>query len=80
MREENDTRTLGVSNENLRGAIEILRAMDRLAWHFSVYATLSVERSRRELLAAPPREIRLTREAFEALPHVIQRLLAAHPF
>ena len=41
-------------------------------------ARLVLERSRQEL-QSPPQEIRLLREAFEALPHAVQHLLMAQP-
>jgi hypothetical protein len=76
MREHTGVLTFRVSNTNLSGAIEILHALGGFARHPEVYQTLLFERSRRAL-QPPPCEIRLTRGAFEALPHVIRRLLTA---
>jgi hypothetical protein len=73
-----DSVAFRVSTADLNGAIEILRALGGLAEHPAAYQALVLERSRREL-QSPPQEIRLLREAFEALPHAVQQLLMAEP-
>jgi hypothetical protein len=78
MPEDPETLSLRVSTENLNGAIEILRALGGLAVHPQAHQALVLERSRREL-QAPPKEILLTREAFEGLPRAVQALLTAEP-
>jgi hypothetical protein len=65
-----------VSAEALHGAIEALHALGGLEQYPEAYQALILERSRREL-QSPPQEIRLTREAFAALPAVVRRLLTA---
>jgi hypothetical protein len=69
-----DTVVFRVSAGTLHGAIEILRALGGLERHPEAYQALILERSRRELQSSP-REIRLPREAFEALPEAVQAML-----
>jgi hypothetical protein len=61
----NDVRIIATS----RGGLEL---------YPEAYPVLVLERSRREL-QSPPQEIRLSPEAFEALPRDVQRLLMPEP-
>jgi hypothetical protein len=76
--DDRESLSFPVSPENLSEAIDLLRTLGGLTAHPEVYQALVVERSRRELLS-PPREIRVTREAFAALPPAVRRLLTAEP-
>jgi hypothetical protein len=67
-----------VSSQNLTDAIEMLKAQRGLELYPEAYQALVLERSSREL-QTPPKEINLTREAFEALPPAVQQLLMEHP-
>ena len=67
-----------VTTANLISAIEALKALGGLALYPEAYPVLVLERSRRELQSAP-QEIRLSPEAFEALPRDVQRLLMPEP-
>jgi hypothetical protein len=64
----------GISTESLNSLVARLRSLGGFGKYPDVYHALVLERSRRES-RLPPQEIRLTREAFEALPQVIRRLL-----
>jgi len=66
-----------VTTADLTGAIETLKALGGLERYPEAYPVLVLERSRREL-QSPPQEIRLSREAFEALPGNVRQLLMAH--
>jgi hypothetical protein len=74
MADDPDSLTFRVSNKNLNGAMEALRALGGLAVYPEAYQAIVLERNRREL-QLPPQEIRLAREAFEGLPHEVQHLL-----
>jgi hypothetical protein len=69
-----DMLLFGLSTESLNSLVARLRSLGGFGRYPDVYHALVLERSRREL-RSPPQEIRLTREAFEALPQVIRRLL-----
>jgi hypothetical protein len=66
-----------VTTADLTGAIETLKALGGLERYPEAYPVLVLERSRREL-QSPPQEIRLSREAFEALPGNVRQLLMGH--
>jgi hypothetical protein len=74
MVDDPDSAVFRVSTANLTGAIEILRALGGLEVYPEAYQVLVLERSSREL-HAPPKEISLARESFEALPRDVQQLL-----
>lgn len=63
-----------VTTANLNGAIQMLLESGGLAEYPLAYQALVLKRSRREL-QSPPQEIRLSRDAFQGLPHEVQRLL-----
>jgi hypothetical protein len=73
---EPDTVAFRVSTENLLSAIEMLRELGGLEAYPEAYQILVLERSSREL-HTPPKEIRLIRETFEALPRDVQQQLTA---
>ncbi len=71
-----DMLLFGVSTESLNSLVARLRSPGGFGRYPDVYHALVREQSHREM-SLPPQEIRLTREAFEALPHEIRRLLVA---
>jgi hypothetical protein len=73
-----DALLLRVSSPNLTRAIEMLKALRGLELYPEAYQVLVLERSSREL-QTPPKEIRLAREVFEALPRAVQQMLMAPP-
>jgi hypothetical protein len=75
MADESDSVVIRVSTENLNRAIQLLRQLGH-ARRWDAYQVLVLERYRRRL-QAPPIEIRLDREAFEALPHAVRQLFVA---
>ena len=78
MPDDPDALSFRVTTANLSGAIQILLERGGLAEYPEVNPALVLERSRREL-QSPPKEIRLTRQAFDGLPHDVQQLLLAPP-
>ena len=78
MAAEPDSVVFRVTNANLSGSIEILRALGGLAVYPEAYQALVLERSSREL-QSPPKEICLARQTFEALPREVQQLLMTEP-
>jgi hypothetical protein len=78
MPDDAETLSFNVSTEALHKAIDTLRALGGLENYPEAHQVLVLERSRREL-QSPPNKIHLSREAFDALPREVQRLLMAPP-
>jgi hypothetical protein len=78
MADDPDLLSFSVSNKNLNAAMEALRALGGLAVYPEAYNVIVLERNRREL-RSPPQDLRLTRQAFEGLPHEVQHLLMEGP-
>jgi hypothetical protein len=78
MTDDADSLSFRVSTESLNGAIEILREAGGLSRYPEAYQALVLERSRREL-QSPPQEVRLGRQAFEALPSAVRQMLMTPP-
>jgi hypothetical protein len=74
VRHDPDKLLFGISTESLNSLVVHLRSLGGFGRYPEVYYALVLERSRRES-RKPPQDIRLTRDAFEGLPQVIQRLL-----
>lgn len=65
-----------ISTESLNAVTARLRSLGGLSRYPEAYPVMVLERSRRERRASP-REIRLVRVVFEALPADVQQLLMA---
>jgi hypothetical protein len=68
--------SFSLSDADLKSALDLLRGRTPRDAYREAWIILTVELERRRL-KAPPMEIRLGREAFEALPTDVQALLRA---
>src|SRR5262249_53427141 len=78
MASQSETLAFALSDADIKSALDLLRGRRPKDTYRELWILLTVELERRRL-KGPPAEIRLARQAFEALPAEVRALLRAVP-